>query len=223
MDNTRRPRWSKWRLMPEVKAWEAVALSLNIEPEKVKSDSNAWMGAQFPFDEGDEFNDRLSIVVANIWHPAHFPTACTLSLNGGYLCGVRLAEFATFGVSYAEWDLPSEFAALAAHDDAETIPVKPAPVAVDETPTERRARLLQWREEEEKRGRGALARVVERESKRRGKPVDRSNIGTEIQKARDERDAEKREGKVAAPAMPTLNNPFGMPTARRFVDGKHQD
>ncbi|TBR15099.1 hypothetical protein [Rugosibacter aromaticivorans] len=61
-NSERLPRWNKWRLMPEVKEWEAIALSLNIEPGKVKTDRNAWMGAAHPFDEGDEFDDRLTIL-----------------------------------------------------------------------------------------------------------------------------------------------------------------
>ena len=61
-----------------------------------------------------------------------------------------------------------------------------------ETPKERRARLLEWHEEEEARGkRGALARVFAREMV--GRPTaDRANIGRDIKKARAERAEERR-------------------------------
>ena len=64
----------------------------------------------------------------------------------------------------------------------------PAPVAV-ETPHERRARWLDMFEAEEKREkRGALQRLANSEG------VDRSNMGKDIAKAREERDTERRAG-----------------------------
>ncbi len=77
MENKRRPRWKKWRLMPEVAAWEAVALSMDIEPEQVNFDESESYYDGNPFDEGKEFNDRLSVVVANKSNRMRFPTACT--------------------------------------------------------------------------------------------------------------------------------------------------
>lgn len=110
----RQPRWKKWRLMPEVDIWQAVALSLNIEPDKVRTNNHAWMGAKFPFDEGDEFDDRLNIILANSSNRTHFPTPCRLNMGGGYLCGVRLSEFASWAVGIAKWEnLPAEILELA--------------------------------------------------------------------------------------------------------------
>lgn len=64
----------------------------------------------------------------------------------------------------------------------------PAPVA-NETPAERRARWLVMFEAEEKRGkRGALTRLAKSEG------VDRSNMGKDIDKARAERDTQRRAG-----------------------------
>lgn len=64
-----------------------------------------------------------------------------------------------------------------------------------ETAKQRRARLLEWFEQEEAKGpkRGALARVVAREKLIRP-TADRSNIGKDIKQARKERAAARRAG-----------------------------
>ena len=122
----RLPRWSKWRLMPTVELWEAVALWLNIEPDKIKTDGNAWMGDSPPFDEGEEFSDRLSVLQANS-NRTNFPTPCKLNMGEWYRSGVRLDEFASWAISVAEWPIPDELKAIAANI-APTMPVS-APVA----------------------------------------------------------------------------------------------
>ncbi|WAL82780.1 hypothetical protein OYT13_24105 [Pandoraea sp. XJJ-1] len=108
MNDERAPRWQKWLLMPEVRAWEAVALSLNIEPERINTDRYAWMGAAHPFDEGEEFNDRLAVLLANFTNRAFFPTPCVISMQAPYKCGVRLCEFVQFAISHANWHLPAK-------------------------------------------------------------------------------------------------------------------
>lgn len=110
----RPPRWSKWRLMPEVRVWEAVALSLGIEPEQVAANRNAWMGAKYPFDEDNEFTDRLDVTIANVHDRNRFPTPCAINMGNAYLNGVRLSEFARFAIELAQWDMPDELQALAA-------------------------------------------------------------------------------------------------------------
>ena len=73
-------------------------------------------------------------------------------------------------------------------------PAEPAPVLpTKETPSERRARWLAMFEEEKRRAsRGALRRLADREG------VDRSNMGKDIAKAREERDTQRRAGTWAA-------------------------
>jgi hypothetical protein len=75
------------------------------------------------------------------------------------------------------------------------VPPSAAPASEIETPKQRRARLLQMHDAEVSagRGRGALARITEIE-KRTRPTADRSNIGKEIRKAREERDAERKGG-----------------------------
>ncbi len=123
----RLPRWNKWRLMPEVKEWEAVALSLNIEPGEIKTDGNAWMGAAHPFSEGEEFNDRLTILNKHVSNRTHFPTPCILNMANWYQCEVRLDEFAEW-CAHVGFAIPSELSALAklATQTAQKVEVAPA-------------------------------------------------------------------------------------------------
>src|SRR3546814_9209880 len=79
--------------------------------------------------------------------------------------------------------------AAQAGDDSEVSDVPPE----NETPYQRRARLLQWREQEEAIGkRGAHARTVKRETKI-NQSADGSNISKDIKKTRQERKAARSE------------------------------
>ena len=127
-ESDRLPRWNKWRLMPEVKEWEAVALSLNIEPGKVKTNRDAWMGAAHPFDEGEEFNDRLEILKKHAYDRTHFPTPCSINMGKWYLCEVRLDEFAAWCI-YVGFEIPPELAALAKAATQAAPMVEAAPAA----------------------------------------------------------------------------------------------
>ncbi len=51
--------------MPDVKVSQAVALSLDIDPDKVQRAPHAWMSGGIGFIEDRDFNDRLDIACAN--------------------------------------------------------------------------------------------------------------------------------------------------------------
>jgi hypothetical protein len=106
---SRAPNWQKWKHVPEVKLYEAVALSLNIAPEKIRPNSHAWMGGK-RFDESEEFLDRLFVAQRNLetLQPLNF-------LGMRYYDEdpvVRLQNFVAWAVSIG-WTLPSELAELA--------------------------------------------------------------------------------------------------------------
>lgn len=109
-ENERLPRWGKWKLMPEVSLWKAVALSLNIEPDKIKYDRDA--DGDHPFDEGDTFSDRLEVLKKNFSDRTHFPTPCTLSMSSWLRHEIRLNEFAAWCVRIG-YEIPIELAELA--------------------------------------------------------------------------------------------------------------
>ena len=95
--------------MPEVKLVEAIALSLNIEPEKIHTYNDTW---RHPFYESDEFNDRLAVLQANIENECLFPTPSFLSKDDECLCGVHLNEFSLWASSIG-WTIPEQLSDLA--------------------------------------------------------------------------------------------------------------
>ncbi len=119
----KKPDWREWENIPEVKVWEACALSLDIDPHSMKHDRNGWMGGpgSGPFFEDesflnsttkDEYALRLRVLLANLSNRDFF-SAGTLSLVNPASCGVRLSEFAAWAVSVVKWnDLPPELEAM---------------------------------------------------------------------------------------------------------------
>ena len=101
------PRWEKWNRMFEVKMWEAVALSLNIEPDNVKMSGSAWMGALHPFIESNDFNDRLEVLRQHSSSRKHFPNPCILNKANWWQCQIRLSEFVAW-CNYIKYNIPSE-------------------------------------------------------------------------------------------------------------------
>jgi hypothetical protein len=80
---------------------------------------------------------------------------------------------------------------------------------IKETIEQRNDRLFAWFEEEVAvKERGALTRVVRRESERKGKKVDRANIGKLIKKMKDNRQSQAKKNRLNNPVLPTSNNPF---------------
>lgn len=110
-DTGRKPRWQKWRLIPVVDLWQAVALSLNIEPEKVEIDKFQLMDTDHPFDEGNDFKDRLAVLRQHASNRQYFPTSCSLSLSHWYDCKIRLDEFSTWCIQVG-YEIPTELEQL---------------------------------------------------------------------------------------------------------------
>ena len=118
MDRDRKPRWSKWRLIPEWELWEAVALSLNIEPKQVKKKS--WNGGLYPsnFAESREFIHRAEI----LYRIVESGRAAKSGLNLQREPGAKLAATVTpadfmrwLDSSASEWTIPDELEAIADH------------------------------------------------------------------------------------------------------------
>jgi hypothetical protein len=59
LSTDRPPDWSFWRHVPNVTPPEGVALSLNIEPRRLRPNPNSWMAGKALFREGPEFEKRL--------------------------------------------------------------------------------------------------------------------------------------------------------------------
>lgn len=107
------PNWTVWAHVPTVRVWEAVAVSLNIDPKKIRTRPNAWMGngEHFPHDEGQQFEDRIEVLRRNLGGGRGLPLASIIMGKPDY-CEVRIADFARWARSL-HWDMPEELAVLA--------------------------------------------------------------------------------------------------------------
>jgi len=183
MNSANTPDWGFWRNIPEVELWQACALAVDLDPDKVMFSRNGWMageGDHGPFIESDSFggteqatafHKRLRLLKTNLSNREQF-SAGKLSMSASHKHGVKLSEFASWAARIG-LDVPAELAALA------RVLGEPSSVAQTESSDARCARLLHWlREEEAKQSRGALARVVARDGRAR------QTVSADITKAR---------------------------------------
>ena len=105
----RAPNWETWRLMPRPALWQCVALSLNIDPYKLKRDAFC-----FPERVSDQFRNRIDVTCATLRerHPADCAPIAERS-------PLSLRKFAAWAREFV-WDAPIELLAMAdEHDPGE--------------------------------------------------------------------------------------------------------
>lgn len=101
--------WAIWRFMPNVKIYHAVALSLGIDPGQVKYVKDSWMaGPDLLFDESQNFNDRLMLVVSNV---ASLKVVA-ISTSDRSKHEINLGSFAAWTQTVG-WEVPDELRELA--------------------------------------------------------------------------------------------------------------
>lgn len=146
----KKPNWKEWRHIPSVRAWEACALSLDIEPRAMEQLSEGWMAGPgagpFFTDESfpdavtaEEFRSRLRVLLANLYDRGHFSADAIHLVTPGFN-KVKLCEFAAWAANVVQWEgLPSELSDLqdvggaAGAQAAANVKAKP------ETPSEKTA------------------------------------------------------------------------------------
>jgi len=109
--------WSEWRHAHAVRLWEAVALSMNIEPTQVRLDPGGWMAGPGSViaKEGAEFDMRLRMASRALVH--QLDVAVMSRTREG--CHIVLRQFAAW-VRDVEWkEVPSELVELAGPRAAE--------------------------------------------------------------------------------------------------------
>ena len=111
MERSRRPNWLKWKHIPTPRLWQAVALSLDIDPDQVRHGRDSWMVQDHLFDESREFSDRIEIARANLSHPGGL-VAKSIALGRPTSATVELRQFANWAIGIG-WQLPSDLVALA--------------------------------------------------------------------------------------------------------------
>lgn len=112
----RKPNWNKWKLIPNAKIWEVAALSLDIDPDKVKHNPQGWMANAFTTLEGQDFKDRVEVITANAMNDkSSLLYLVTLNQGGVEYCEISIANFAKWAISKS-LSLPSELAVLASKE-----------------------------------------------------------------------------------------------------------
>ena len=113
----RKPNWNKWKLIPNAKIWAVAALSLDIDPDKVKHNPQDWMANAFTTLEGQDFKDRVEVITANAMNDkSSLLYLVTLNQGGVEYCEISIANFAKWAISKS-LSLPSELAVLASKED----------------------------------------------------------------------------------------------------------
>ncbi len=107
----RKPDWRFWRHVPATTLVEAVALSLDIDPKKLRFGRNAWRGGR-KFDEGAEFENRLELTRRCLGNSLAGPVNWLAVRYEDAHPAVELATFAAWALSVG-FSIPSELAPLA--------------------------------------------------------------------------------------------------------------
>lgn len=104
--NPEAPDWEFWQDFSNVELWQAIALSLNLDPDLIdkyeieksgfRLDEDGWNGTHpLSADTTDKFSKRLRRLIENISNRDFF-SPNTLSLNSPVFHGVRLDEFSVW-------------------------------------------------------------------------------------------------------------------------------
>ena len=117
-----KPNWGKWKHFHIVKLWQAVALSMNLDPKHIGRSLQGWLaGEDTILAKSLEFKERLDLAISNI-----------LKLTVEHMVPGRPAQWevtlASFAAQAGRWwksEVPPEMAALA-------------------EPEKRDAKILEW-------------------------------------------------------------------------------
>lgn len=119
------PDWELWQEMRFVEVWQACALSLSLDPNRMRwvGESETWKlppGFQISFERGSFPSEavealcgkRLQLLVSHVHDQAHFNTVIGTGLDVHKK--LSLQDFANWAVNVVHWaDLPRELADIA--------------------------------------------------------------------------------------------------------------
>lgn len=140
VDQDRTPNWGKWRHVPNVELWEAVALSLDIEPNLVKFHYDGWTSNTHFFEESELFNERIFVAERNLSAGGALKPMAVVEHRAR--CQVSLASFATWACSI-NWEIPQQLVEMG---DEINLPVDTSQANIAEL--EERVRALVEQNEE---------------------------------------------------------------------------
>lgn len=136
--------WNKWKFIPKAQLWEAVCLTLDVEPDEEVLDMRHWLQSRRGVPRGlpPEFVDRLQIAQANLRTNGPLrPQSPYSGVLGNPCAEVLLAEVAAAAAQW-EWSLPDAMQALAQSTAPEAESVVMLEAQQRETKEERQDRRL---------------------------------------------------------------------------------
>jgi hypothetical protein len=107
-----KPNWQKWKHIPQLEIWQAIALSLNLDPDSMDRDSFDYPLESLP----DGYKDRMQILAANLEADGKTPLKEGVQFHTGYpsFHKVRTAAFAAWANEiWPVHQIPEELKALA--------------------------------------------------------------------------------------------------------------
>jgi len=111
MADNKSANWNIWGNVPELPLWEAVALSLDIEPRSIQFNPNNWATRQKIDGVTEEFEDRLLVAERNRLG-GKLPSQ-DRNYGTPVLGHVNLGIFAAWALQLTpRWQVPERFAAL---------------------------------------------------------------------------------------------------------------
>jgi len=116
----RRPNWNKWTHVKDVAVWEAVALSLDIDPEKVVRTSSAEAGFA-AFRESLEFEERLFVTVRHLGVNRRLSIVSQGTQDPPLDATIDLKEFVAWAPAI-RWRLPAALVTFFGDDDPGYVP-----------------------------------------------------------------------------------------------------
>lgn len=106
--------WNHWLNMPSVKLWEAVALSMDADPENEPFIGQYFragrLGESELNEDGDKFRKRLVLLKAHFSDTKHLRIVLVSSDNDN--SRVYLNSFVEWALNIVHWDIPKELKSL---------------------------------------------------------------------------------------------------------------
>lgn len=134
----RKPNWRKWGLIPKATLWEVVALSLDVDPDKIEGHRVEGVADLRIL---DTLHERLAVVLANLGRaPGLQKYDEDIADRSKTL--IAISGFAAFAAA-VQWPLPAEFPTQPLFTEPDPLPspdrsvtAKPAPAFTDKPLTE---------------------------------------------------------------------------------------
>ena len=117
--------WDLWLNLPTVRIWQACALSLNIDPDKMKQNPDGYItpsGFLFKDEsfrtikEKKEFEKRLRLLSSHAIHTQHIRIAVLYSKTAA--SEIYLKSFVNWALEIIHWGIPRKLAAISEKEEA---------------------------------------------------------------------------------------------------------